>query len=427
MGDPNYARSVLGAIRTPGGAVADIADVQKNIYAAEVSIRREKHAQKIEARQDEDWPAHVIQREFGLETIKHTREQWAEQQKSQNRETASRAYAEEITFNIMAGNGLNKVKLLELAKIDYARAIQMQEAYHTHQVRQQEVITDKNTESGMWLKVAADPHSISATDIFLRQDLDMPAKKQLWSEIQRLQKETPEERDPFFKTSMDTLIRSVSINKEGAQTGSSIADAGTAAMIFRNAWNESKDLPHSERMLKAEELRYKLLERYNPTAFELSKKGQAASLETAEKANRTYLDPRTNEQAIIPESHIQKLMKNPGKTEDFDKVYGKGSAKRLLDSAGIQVPQQNKPKPVFDNTDLVYKPAAPVAAPAPSPVAAPAAPAPAAPTSKNQYHFPKGTAERTRLDAVSQGGDFDKLSPADKDRIFKAMFPDAVK
>lgn len=349
--DPFYARSILSGVKTPGGSVAQIADVARNLTAGERSIREQmwsdlSHSWQIEAR-----PYELQSRQFHIESMAHSRDQWEKQKKDQRIEEQAKGYANELTTEIFASGRLDQVKLLKLAGIDYQKASAIQQIYHSKLVQSQEIVVDQQVYSGMATKIAMDPHSFSAEQIYAMVrpgGIDRQAADTLWSRAMTLQRETPEERDPFFKTEAQGLLTSVSLDPTGKTTGEAANKASVAVNALRDYWNRlSKDpnLSIAEKHMKLADTRQKLYMIANKVG------GQEASdaLPTVEqqKASRMFYDKGSNSVQTIPEESIQRLMgapNDPTSIKYFDEAYGPDAANRIFDSMGLK--GANRPKPM---------------------------------------------------------------------------------
>jgi hypothetical protein len=326
--DDGYARGILDEIKTPGGSISRIAEVTQKLNSAETLISNQKWQDKMHNNYDEDRPFAVASRDFGLKQIEHTKEQWAKEKTSYDRGERVRAMTNEMTMKVLAGQVIDPKEYQALAKDDASAAAWVRNFRHTLLLQNAQIIPDQHAIANMMLRMAGDPNSVTAKDIFSgvqSNRWDMASAMTMWNERQQMTGpgQDPANRDPFFASLNHGLVSGISGNLQNI-SGSAQFDASAASVELRKFYAETMGndkLQPSEKQAAIREKQRKLLEFYNPLASQQSSDVKAAT----QSGTFTPAVP-----VGIPLAHINALRAHPEKAADFDAKYGVGAAQRVL-------------------------------------------------------------------------------------------------
>jgi hypothetical protein len=335
--DPDYARSMLAQIKTPGGSVGNITDIAHKIAIAESTIRDKVWSERMHLEHTEDRPFQVAQRDFGMQQIEHTKEQWAKAKISDDRTERVRAKTNEMTMKVLAGRAITEQEYLSLAKDDASAAAWVKNFRHTMLTQNAEIITDQRAVASMMLQLAADPDSITAKDIFggvASGKWNFGTAKTIWDERQQMLTQDPAAKDPYFASLNHGLVAALTADVTNV-SGSAQLDASNASVEFRKYYAElQKDtsISPSDRMAKIRAKQLDLMKHYNEIGLMRSKAAQDAGV-APKSTIRTPGAQKQEGPLPIPPAAIQYLQDNPSAAGDFEKKYNlpSGSASRYLE------------------------------------------------------------------------------------------------
>ncbi len=469
--------NLLDHIKTGSGQLGGTAYAREHRLEAETRIERETKNDISWSHTLESWATAAEDRKFTMETLRPRQKlEWERADESYNKKHKSDAVAGQMITDAI----LNPTKepdpaaLTKLAGIDYRDAAFVSNWIQAFRTQSKNIEDDPNVVNQIVRDMALNPEKFDVKRVFAgvpNRQFGTSTMLRLYNEWQQQKAQDAKDpllKDPDFARAVNALGQAVKGSPTG-EYGAGALDAEEAqSKLIRRArlWKQENPQGTATQFQEwTDKTKRDLAKDYNEIVSDMSKSVKDADKRDADAAKQQQEKVAAG-RPQPPQEAIKFLTDNPDTYGDFDKTFGEGAAESVLTGAS-KAQQKTKPAQpkkfdpedvkallsnpgIYRRFDKVYGEGAAARAiqedrvkksqerpqdnptraairramtPAQTPVSAPVT----SPASKNQYHFPKGTAERTRLDAVSPGGDFDALTPADKDRIFKAMFPEAAK
>lgn len=338
--------SLIAQIKTPGGSIAQIADIKKAIDDTSQHIRALVRQDKINAQQDEDRPFAVEARDMGRLQREHTVKEWEVQQKSQDRTERARGLYSELMADVLESKAINHAKLLRLNADSPQHAESVLSFKHTRATQSAEIITDQRAAAKVFLQIATDSAAVDNKTIYdgvAGGRWSLGVAENMMNTKRSLEAPGADvvSRDPYFQSYLHSLTGS--IGGDGLGTADGKRNAGLAAVEYRLLAVDiykDKNLTEGQRIGALKEASDKVLARYpllnttgrTGTPEDQAAKAQALNLKPGPKELKlpVYTPPGTTKS--IPWAAVDHLYANPNTAAQFDQAFGltPGTATRML-------------------------------------------------------------------------------------------------